>query len=205
LADQKLKEKANELRAWYNQQSRILKDQEEKLAASKKEVATLNGKLTERAAQLDARDKDLAAREGALAATLRAKDEEIETLLKQWTRELEDGHKKSIETQALENAAKLKEASDRAATAASTKTELESQVTKLKEDLAGSGKEIEALKGEALKAARTLGDLQTQLSSKSQDLEAAAKTIRDLKSQLAILVSDLESAKERESESAYGT
>jgi hypothetical protein len=82
----------------------------------------LDGKLTERAAQLDARDKDLAAREEALAATLRGEDEEIETLLKQQTQELEDGHKKSIETQALENAAKLKEASDKADAAASAKT-----------------------------------------------------------------------------------
>jgi chromosome segregation ATPase len=71
-------------------------------------------------------------------------------------------------------------------------------MAKLKEDLACSGKEIETLKDEALKAARTLGDLQTQLSSKNQALDAATKTIEDLKSQLATLVTDLESAKERE-------
>ena len=155
-----MKEKANELRTWYNQQSRILRDQEERLAASKKEAATLDGKLTERATQLDAREKELAAREEALAAKLHGKDEEIEKLLEQRTQELEKTHKDTIETQARDSAAKLKEASDKVAVGATAKTELDSQMAKLMEDLAGSGKEVETLKNEALKAAHTLGDWQ---------------------------------------------
>jgi chromosome segregation ATPase len=142
---------------------------------------------------LNAKEKDLAIWEGALAATLCGKDKDIEALLKQWTQELEDGHKKSIEAQSLESAAKLKEAADKATATASAKAELESQMARLKEDLAGNVKEIEALKDEALKAARTLGDLQMQLSSKNQDLHAAGKTIRDLKSRSQITVMDMKS------------
>lgn len=87
----------------------------------------------------------------ALGATLCNKDEEIETLLKQRTQELEDEHKKSIETQALQNAAMLKEVTDEVAGVATAKAGLEILVGKLKEELAGRSKEIKILKGEAQK------------------------------------------------------
>jgi hypothetical protein len=71
-------------------------------------------------------------------------------------------------------------------------------VNKLKGDLAGNNKEIEALTDEAQKAAHTLGELQMQLTSKSQDLNMAAKAVEDLKAKLATLEKDLESTKEKE-------
>ena len=67
--------------------------------------------------------------------------------------ELEKNHKDFIETQAQENATKLKEATDEVATAAAAKADLDSQLTKLKEALASSSKEVETLKGKAQKPA----------------------------------------------------
>jgi hypothetical protein len=111
--------------------------------------------------QLNARERDLATQEEALATKLRDKDEEIGKLLEQRTQELEKNHKESIETQAQESAAKLKEATDNASAAATAKANLESQVNKLKADLAANSRKIESLKGEAQKADHTLGELQT--------------------------------------------
>jgi chromosome segregation ATPase len=157
----RLKEKAEGVRKWYNEQFHNLKRQEEKLASAKEKATALDGKLAEREARLNAREKDLAKREEALAAKLHGKDEEIEKLLVQRTHELEKNHKETIDTQARKSAAKLKEATNKAATAASAKVELESQVSKLQETLAGNSKEIEGLKDAAQKAAHTLGELQT--------------------------------------------
>ena len=82
LVDQKLKKKADELRTWYNEQAHNLVRQEEKLSAAKDAAAIRDGKLAECEALLNTKEKDLATREGALAATLRSKDEEIKKLKK---------------------------------------------------------------------------------------------------------------------------
>jgi hypothetical protein len=61
LAEEKLKEKAEEIRTWYNEQSRNLRRQEEKLSAAKEKAIALDSKLAKRKVQLNAREKDLAA------------------------------------------------------------------------------------------------------------------------------------------------
>ncbi|XBH84958.1 hypothetical protein VPH35_073000 [Triticum aestivum] len=152
--------------------------------------------MEKREALLNAKVRDLAAREQTRTTTLHGKDIEIEALLKQQTQGLEDSHKKSIETQALENAAKLKEVANEAAAVTTAKEDLEIQVGKLKEDLVDSGKEIEALKGEAQKATLALGELQSQILAKDQELNDAAIIAEDVKSKLAGLESNLESTKE---------
>lgn len=100
LAEQKLKEKAEEIHRWYNEKSQSIRRQDERLAAAKEKAAALDGKLAERETQLVIKEKDLAVREEAPAAKLHGKDEEIQTLLMQRTSELEENHKKAIETQA---------------------------------------------------------------------------------------------------------
>ena len=64
-----------------------------------------------------------------------------------------------MEAQALEHAAKLKEAVNEATAATTTKTEMETQAGKLKEERVISGKNIEALKGEVQKVTDDLGEL----------------------------------------------
>lgn len=54
-------------------------------------------------------------------------------------------------------------------------------MAKLIEELAGSTKEVATLKEEVRKAEILLKDVQSQLSSKSQDLETTNGTIEDLK------------------------
>jgi hypothetical protein len=56
----------------------------------------------------------------------------------QRTQELEEGHKKAIETQAQVHADKLLEAVKAAEGTGAAKAELKSNVAKLKEDLAGN-------------------------------------------------------------------
>ena len=62
------------------------------------------------------------------------------------------------------------------------------------EDLARSSKEILALKEEARKAEATLEGVQSQLSSKSQDLDTANGTISNMKARVGSLEKDRKSA-----------
>nr|XP_020185496.1 ATP synthase subunit b-like [Aegilops tauschii subsp. strangulata] len=125
IADRQLKEKAEELRTWYNSRSRELRSQEEKMAATEEKARAHDGKMTEREGQLNAKAKDLAAQEQAMVATLRSKDEGIEELVRQQTQKLEDDHQKALEAQASEHAVELKEAVDEAAVATIAKAETE--------------------------------------------------------------------------------
>lgn len=83
VATQQLKEKAEELRTWYNTRSRELRDQEEKMAAASERASTRDGRLTECEAQLNAKAKDHASHEQAMADTLHSKDEQLESLVQQ--------------------------------------------------------------------------------------------------------------------------
>ena len=102
----------------------------------------------------------------------------------QRTQELEEGHKQAIETQAQGHATKLLEAIKIAEDAEAAKAKLESKVSKLEEELTGNREELLTLQASAQKAAHTLGDLQMQLSTKSQELSQATDTKEDLKLKL---------------------
>ena len=56
---------------------------------------------------LDVQEEDLVAREAALAATLRAKDEEIERLIAQQTQDLLQKHQEALDALALDHTGKL--------------------------------------------------------------------------------------------------
>ena len=77
-------------------------------------------------------------------------------------------------------------------------TVTEQQVAKLMEQLAGSTREVSALKEEAQKAEILLKEVKSQLSSKSQGLETANGTIEDLKARVSSLEGSMESIKGRE-------
>ena len=87
-------------------QSDIEKAQEE----AAQQAAAEDARLRERCVGLDAHEEDLAAREEALAAKLRGKDQEIENLVMQRTQELEQEHKKTLEALVLDHTDKLKKA-----------------------------------------------------------------------------------------------
>ena len=104
------------------------------------------------AAFLDAKEKDISSREENLAATLRGKDEELEGVVWQCTKELEDKHMVALDVLSSESAAHLNKVADNLAAASTAKTDLDQHVAKLTEDLAGSPNEIAALKEGARKA-----------------------------------------------------
>jgi hypothetical protein len=79
--DQKLRDKGNELHEWFKKQSHSLLWQDEVLTMAKEDVNARVVWLAEREALLSTKEKDISAREGALEATLRGKDEELEALV----------------------------------------------------------------------------------------------------------------------------
>lgn len=213
---QELLQRADEAQSWYAERVQEINDQHAELAPDKnafilekaefemaqeaaaKEAEATDRALTERKVNLDAHEEDLAAREASLAATLKAKDDEVQALIAKQTQELEQAHKEILAAQVQEHAAKLKESADAVAAATTAKTDLEAKVRKLEEDLAGGYKEIATLKDVAQKVTHTLGELQTRLSSKNQELSKATDAAEDLKTKLATLEENLESGKTRE-------
>ena len=123
-------------------QSDVEKAQEE----AAKQAAAAEARLTERRVGLDAHEEDLVAREEALAAKLRGKDEEIEKLVALRTQELEQRHKEALEALVVDHAGKLKEAIDATEAPEATKSELGDKVKRLEADLEGHGKEVSMLK-----------------------------------------------------------
>ena len=81
--------------------------------------------------------------------------------MQQRTKDLEDSHKAALNALTLDSSAQLKKVTDELAAAFAAKTDLDRQVGKLMDDLAGSNKEIVALKEEAQKAETTLKEVQS--------------------------------------------
>ena len=81
LMNQQLKDKGNELCKWYLGQAQSLMHQVDKLATDKEKANAQDQPLMECKALLDTKEKGILAREEALAATLRGKDDELETLV----------------------------------------------------------------------------------------------------------------------------
>nr|XP_020188977.1 fibrinogen- and Ig-binding protein-like [Aegilops tauschii subsp. strangulata] len=198
LMNKKLADKGNELRDWYKKQSHSIMRQEEVLTMGKEDIAAREVRLAERKVLLNTKEQDISTREGNLEATLYDKDEELEALLQQRTKDLEDNHKATLSALALESSAQLKKVTDELVAASAGKTDLDHQVGQLAEDLVGSNKEIVALKEEAQKAETTLKEVQSQLSSKSQDLDTANSTVSGIKARLGSLEKEIESTSCRE-------
>ena len=108
---------------------------------AKEDIAAREIRLAEREVLLNAKEKDISAREGTLEATLCGKDEELEALVQQRTKDLEDKHKAALDALSLDSTAKLKKVADDLAAVSAAKNDLDQQVKKLTEDLAGSAKE----------------------------------------------------------------
>ena len=144
-------------------------------------------RLVDHKASLDARELEISLRGEQLEATLRAKDESLETLVQQCTKELKDEHGAALDTLSTDHATQLKKLVDDLDVTSSAKVELGQQVAKLNEDLAGSAKEVEALKESARQAELHLADVQSHLSSKSQRLETANSNISDMKARIGSL------------------
>jgi DNA repair exonuclease SbcCD ATPase subunit len=154
--------------------------------------------LTQRRVGLDAYAEDLAAREAALAAKLRSKDEELEKLVAQRTQELEQKHKEALEAHITDHASKLKEAVDAAEAAEAAKNKLAGKVEELEADLEKHGKEISTLKADREKTLHSLAEMHTTISGKIKELSAANGSIADLKLKLTMLEETLEISRPRE-------
>ena len=72
-------------------------------------AAAAEAARTQHQAALNSQEEDLAKREAAVDAKLRAKDEEVEKLVVQQTQELEQRHREAPNAQALVHAGKVKE------------------------------------------------------------------------------------------------
>src|SRR3954466_14648630 len=114
-------------------------------------------------AALDSQEEDLSAREAKLAATLRGKDEVLETLVARRTRELEQRHKEAHDAQALAHAGKVKE--------------LEAERDELKEQAL-------KLSGEKRSLNCALVEAQGTVISRTGELSEARDSIKDLKLKL---------------------
>jgi chromosome segregation ATPase len=145
-------------------QSDMEKAQEE----ATQRIAVEEALLTERRIALDAHEEDLAAREQALAAKLRSKDEEIEKLAARRTQELEQKHKEALEALTADHAGKLKEAVNAVEAAEAAKIELGDKVKRLEVDLEELGKELSTLKGDREKTLHTLAEMQVAMSDKTK-------------------------------------
>ena len=148
-------------------------------------MLTLITKITEGALVLSV----ISSREENLEDALRSKDKELEALVQERTKELEDKHKVAVDALSIDSAAQLMKIADDLAVASTAKADLDQQVAKLIEELAGSAKEGVALKEEAQKAEILLKEVQSQLSSKSQGHETANGTIEDLMAMIGTLES----------------
>jgi chromosome segregation ATPase len=133
---------------------------------AKEDVAARESRLTERTTLLDATEQSTSSREENLEAALHAKDDELEALVQQRTKEQEDKHKAALDALTTDSAAQLKKLADDLAAASTAMVDLDQQVAKLTEEIAGSAKEVVTLKEEAQKAEILLKELQSQLSSK---------------------------------------
>lgn len=133
-------------------------------------IAAEDAKLREHKVGLDAHEEELVAREEVLAAKLHDKDDEVQTLLADWTQELEWKHKEAIEAQATDHADKIKEAIYAAEAAEAAKNELDGKVKKLEADIIANNEEILKFKVDIQKTTHTLVELQVSLSAKNQEL-----------------------------------
>ena len=79
-----------ELREWHDKQFKVLMRKQETLLMTKEDVMAQETRLADRKALLDAREQDLSLREEKLRATLRTKDDDLEALVRQRTKDLED-------------------------------------------------------------------------------------------------------------------
>lgn len=104
----------------------------------------------------------------------------------------------ALDTLTLDSTTQLKKVTDELAYASVAKCDHDQHVAKLTEDLAGSNKEVMALKEQAQKGEAALNEVRSQLSSKSQDLDTANNTITDMRARLGTLVSEIKSAAVRE-------
>ncbi|KAM3365945.1 hypothetical protein ACQJBY_015498 [Aegilops geniculata] len=164
----------------------------------REDVVPRERRLADHKASLDAREQEISLRVENLEATLRAKDESLKTTVQQRTKQLKDVHEAALDTLSTDHAAQLKKLVDDMDVASSSKVELDRQVAKLNEDLAGSAKEVKAFKEEGRQVELHLDDVQSQLSSKTQSLEAANSNISDMTTRIGSLEQSAESLESRQ-------
>ena len=91
----------------------------------REDVGARGRHLADHKASLDVREQEISLREENLEATLRAKDESLETLVQQHTKKLKDEHGAALYTLATDHAAQLKKLVEDLDDASSAKAELE--------------------------------------------------------------------------------
>ena len=113
-----------ELREWNDKQFKVLMRQQETLLMTREDVMAREARLADHKASLDAREQEISLWEEKLEATLRAKDEELEALMQQHTKEQEDRHKAALDALTANSATQLKKLADDLYAASTAKTDL---------------------------------------------------------------------------------
>ena len=98
---------------------------------TKEDIIAQEARLAERKALLDAREQCIALREEKLEAALRAKDDDLEALMQQRTKELGDKHQASLDTLTIDSAAQLKKLVDDLTATSTANADLDQQVAEM--------------------------------------------------------------------------
>nr|XP_020168549.2 leucine zipper transcription factor-like protein 1 [Aegilops tauschii subsp. strangulata] len=178
--------KANQIQLDERQRELLQKqaDFDKAQEVAKAKAAKDESNQTQRRILLDAQEEDLVTREAALAAKIRAKNEEVERLVVKWAQDLMQEHKEAVDALTLDHADKLKEAIDSAEAAEAAKVELDGKVEKLELELEELRKETLKLKKDRDMTAHTLAELQVTISDKKKLLSKANDSIADLRLKL---------------------
>ena len=106
--DQKLKDKCLELREWHGKQSKVLMRQQEMLLMMRGDIMAHEACLADDKASPDARELEISLQEEKLKATLCAKDDDTEALVRQCPKDLEEKHGAALDAIANDSTAQLK-------------------------------------------------------------------------------------------------
>ena len=113
------------LHEWNDKQLKVIMRQWEMLQMVGEDVMAHEARLADQKASLDAKEQEISLREEKHEATLRAKDESLEALVQQRTKELEDRHEATLYAFSVDFVAPLKKLTGDLDAASSAKAELD--------------------------------------------------------------------------------
>ena len=140
-------------------------------------------------AALDSHEEDLTVREAKLATALRGKDVELEALVAQRTRELEQRHKEALDAQALAHAGKVRELEV-------AHDELKEQALKLSNEKSTLNSALVEAQGAVISRAGELSEAQNSIRDLKLKLEDLEKMLSESRAQEETLTRSLEEEKQ---------
>ena len=152
-------------------------------------AAAAEAARTQHQAALNSQEEDLAKREVDLDAKLRAKDKEVEELVLQRTRELEQRHKEALDAQAQVHASKVKELEVE-------RDELKEQALKLSQEKDTLNSTLTEAQGAAVSRAGELSEANNSIKDLKLKPEGLEKMLSEARAREGTLTKNLETEKE---------